>query len=154
MAGSVFGNIFKISTWGESHGEGLGNEVGCARIPAYFFGFFSWLFSNMFILFSYYYIDVFGLVRYICLPGHHKTPFFLEKSRRCGKNTVRFIIHKTNYSYKSEIGGSRSTPARLCRSPWLVWAVGLPTIIWHQREFRREMYIASKYGCLFEPKAS
>lgn len=24
MAGSVFGNIFKISTWGESHGEGLG----------------------------------------------------------------------------------------------------------------------------------
>ena len=26
MAGSVFGNIFKISTWGESHGEGLGNE--------------------------------------------------------------------------------------------------------------------------------
>ena len=24
MAGSVFVNIFKISTWGESHGEGLG----------------------------------------------------------------------------------------------------------------------------------
>ncbi|EDO57194.1 hypothetical protein CLOL250_02004 [Clostridium sp. L2-50] len=37
---------------------------------------------------------------------------------------------------------------------WLAWAVGLPTIIWHQREFRREMHIASKYGCLFEPKAS
>ena len=71
--------------------KGLGNEVGCARIPAYFFGFFSWLFSNMLILFSYYYIDVFGLVRYICLPEHHKTSFFLEKSRRCGKK------HRTFY---------------------------------------------------------
>ena len=30
MAGSVFGNIFKISTWGESHGEGLGVVIdGC-----------------------------------------------------------------------------------------------------------------------------
>ncbi len=30
MAGSVFGNIFKISTWGESHGAGLGVVVdGC-----------------------------------------------------------------------------------------------------------------------------
>ena len=122
----------KISEKSFRENKGLGNEVGCARIPAYFFGFFSWLFSNMLILFSYYYIDVFGLVRYICLPEHHKTSFFLEKSRRCGKNTIRFIIHKTNYSYKPEIGGSRSPPARLCRSPWLVWvagmAVGLPTI--------------------------
>ena len=24
MAGSTFGNIFKMTTWGESHGEGLG----------------------------------------------------------------------------------------------------------------------------------
>ncbi len=30
MAGSVFGNIFKISTWGESHGKGIGVVVdGC-----------------------------------------------------------------------------------------------------------------------------
>ena len=30
MAGSIFGNIFRISTWGESHGEGLGVVVdGC-----------------------------------------------------------------------------------------------------------------------------
>lgn len=30
MAGSSFGNIFKITTWGESHGEGLGVVVdGC-----------------------------------------------------------------------------------------------------------------------------
>lgn len=30
MAGSSFGNIFRISTWGESHGEGLGVVVdGC-----------------------------------------------------------------------------------------------------------------------------
>ena len=30
MAGSVFGNIFKISTWGESHGAGLGVVIdGC-----------------------------------------------------------------------------------------------------------------------------
>ncbi|MCD7745517.1 MAG: chorismate synthase [Lachnospiraceae bacterium] len=35
MAGSVFGTIFKISTWGESHGEGIGVVVdGCpAGIP-------------------------------------------------------------------------------------------------------------------------
>lgn len=30
MSGSVFGNIFKISTWGESHGKGLGVIIdGC-----------------------------------------------------------------------------------------------------------------------------
>ena len=30
MAGSSFGNIFKISTWGESHGKGIGVVVdGC-----------------------------------------------------------------------------------------------------------------------------
>lgn len=30
MAGSIFGNIFRISTWGESHGEGVGVVVdGC-----------------------------------------------------------------------------------------------------------------------------
>lgn len=30
MAGSTFGNIFKISTWGESHGKGLGVVIdGC-----------------------------------------------------------------------------------------------------------------------------
>ncbi len=30
MAGSTFGNIFKITTWGESHGEGIGVVVdGC-----------------------------------------------------------------------------------------------------------------------------
>lgn len=35
MAGSVWGNIFSVSTWGESHGEGLGAVVdGCpAGIP-------------------------------------------------------------------------------------------------------------------------
>lgn len=35
MSGSVFGNIFKISTWGESHGKGLGVVIdGCpAGIP-------------------------------------------------------------------------------------------------------------------------
>ena len=31
--GSVFGNIFKISTWGESHGEGLGVVIdGCPQV--------------------------------------------------------------------------------------------------------------------------
>jgi chorismate synthase len=30
MAGSIFGNIFKVSTWGESHGKGVGVVVdGC-----------------------------------------------------------------------------------------------------------------------------
>lgn len=30
MAGSTFGTIFKITTWGESHGKGLGVVVdGC-----------------------------------------------------------------------------------------------------------------------------
>ena len=30
MAGSVFGNLFQISTWGESHGKGIGVVVdGC-----------------------------------------------------------------------------------------------------------------------------
>lgn len=30
MAGSVFGDIFKITTWGESHGTGVGVVVdGC-----------------------------------------------------------------------------------------------------------------------------
>ena len=30
MAGSTFGNIFKITTWGESHGKGLGVVIdGC-----------------------------------------------------------------------------------------------------------------------------
>ena len=30
MAGSTFGNIFKITTWGESHGKGIGVVVdGC-----------------------------------------------------------------------------------------------------------------------------
>ena len=120
--------------------------------------FFHGCFLTCLSSFPIYYVDVFGLVRYICLSGHHKTPFFLEKSRRCGKNTVRFIIHKTNYSYKPEIGRSRSPPVRLCRSPWLVWVAGMgswfPHYKWHQREFRREMHIASKYGCLFEPKAS
>ena len=35
MSGSVYGNIFKISTWGESHGRGLGVVIdGCpAGIP-------------------------------------------------------------------------------------------------------------------------
>lgn len=35
MAGSIFGNIFKISTWGESHGKGIGVVVdGCpAGVP-------------------------------------------------------------------------------------------------------------------------
>ena len=35
MAGSSFGNIFKITTWGESHGKGVGVVVdGCpAGIP-------------------------------------------------------------------------------------------------------------------------
>lgn len=35
MAGSIFGNIFKISTWGESHGFGIGVTVdGCpAGLP-------------------------------------------------------------------------------------------------------------------------
>lgn len=30
MAGSTYGTLFKITTWGESHGEGLGVVVdGC-----------------------------------------------------------------------------------------------------------------------------
>nr|WP_270452983.1 chorismate synthase [Halonatronomonas betaini] len=30
MSGSILGNIFKISTWGESHGKGLGVVIdGC-----------------------------------------------------------------------------------------------------------------------------
>ena len=30
MAGSSFGNIFRITTWGESHGKGIGVVVdGC-----------------------------------------------------------------------------------------------------------------------------
>ena len=30
MSGSTFGNIFKITTWGESHGSGIGVVVdGC-----------------------------------------------------------------------------------------------------------------------------
>ena len=30
MAGSSFGDIFKVTTWGESHGAGLGAVVdGC-----------------------------------------------------------------------------------------------------------------------------
>ena len=30
MSGSVYGTIFKISTWGESHGSGVGVVVdGC-----------------------------------------------------------------------------------------------------------------------------
>ena len=35
MAGSTFGNIFKITTWGESHGKGVGVVVdGCpAGLP-------------------------------------------------------------------------------------------------------------------------
>ena len=35
MAGSSFGTIFKITTWGESHGKGLGVVVdGCpAGLP-------------------------------------------------------------------------------------------------------------------------
>ena len=35
MAGSSFGNIFRITTWGESHGKGIGVVVdGCpAGLP-------------------------------------------------------------------------------------------------------------------------
>lgn len=30
MAGSTFGNIFSITTWGESHGKGIGVVIdGC-----------------------------------------------------------------------------------------------------------------------------
>ena len=30
MAGSIFGNIFRVSTFGESHGKGLGGVIdGC-----------------------------------------------------------------------------------------------------------------------------
>ena len=40
MAGSIYGNIFRISTWGESHGKGVGVVVdGCPAgipIPKYF----------------------------------------------------------------------------------------------------------------------
>ena len=111
----------------------------------------------MFILFYYYYIDVFGLVRYICLPEHHKTSFFLEKSRRCGKNTVRFIIHKTNYSYKPEIGRSRSPSARLCQSPWLVWVAGMgswsPHYKWLAAISVRCTCLIRKYSCANSPSA-
>ncbi len=31
MSGSTFGNIFKITTWGESHGSGIG-EIGRAHV--------------------------------------------------------------------------------------------------------------------------
>lgn len=32
MFGSTFGNIFKITTWGESHGAGIGVVIdGCPR---------------------------------------------------------------------------------------------------------------------------
>ena len=35
MAGSIFGEIFSVATWGESHGKGLGVVVdGCpAGVP-------------------------------------------------------------------------------------------------------------------------
>ena len=35
MAGSTFGNIFRVTTWGESHGKGVGVTVdGCpAGLP-------------------------------------------------------------------------------------------------------------------------
>lgn len=35
MAGSIYGTIFRISTWGESHGDGIGVVVdGCpAGLP-------------------------------------------------------------------------------------------------------------------------
>ena len=37
MAGSTFGTIFKITTWGESHGKALGVVIdGCpARLPVF-----------------------------------------------------------------------------------------------------------------------
>ena len=31
MAGSSYGNIFKVTTWGESHGKGLGVVVANER---------------------------------------------------------------------------------------------------------------------------
>ena len=31
MAGSSFGTIFKITTWGESHGNGIGVVIRCQR---------------------------------------------------------------------------------------------------------------------------
>ena len=35
MAGSTFGNLFRVTTWGESHGRGIGVVVdGCpAGLP-------------------------------------------------------------------------------------------------------------------------
>ena len=34
MAGSSFGNLFRITTWGESHGKGIGVVVdGCPAGP-------------------------------------------------------------------------------------------------------------------------
>ena len=33
MSGSVYGTIFKISTWGESHGAGVGVVVDRANLP-------------------------------------------------------------------------------------------------------------------------
>ena len=36
MAGSSFGSIFRITTWGESHGAGLGVVVdGCQPVFLY-----------------------------------------------------------------------------------------------------------------------
>ena len=33
MAGSSFGNLFRITTWGESHGKGIGVVVdGCPAV--------------------------------------------------------------------------------------------------------------------------
>ena len=36
MAGSSYGNIFRVTTWGESHGKGLGvvvdGEIGRAHV--------------------------------------------------------------------------------------------------------------------------
>ena len=46
MAGSTFGTIFKITTWGESHGKALGVVIdGCpAGLPLILF-LFCWYFS-------------------------------------------------------------------------------------------------------------
>ena len=46
-------------------------------------------------------------------PNIIKPHFSLKNQGGVEKNTVRFIIHKTNYSYKPEIGGSRSPPVGL-----------------------------------------
>ena len=80
MSGSVFGTIFRVSTWGESHGKAIGAVIaGCpAGLPL----------CEADIPVSYTHLRLLHFV-YVRIPV---TVFYVQRALRSCKNSYRTIL--------------------------------------------------------------